>query len=293
MKVDGINALDLSQYYYLEQMGLNTMFSPTAVDDNSNKRYMKETGWRGQDLQSMLDKLNISQNKFFIIRLMRRGEIVALLYLLDKNKLVEAMQLFPRSRLIQFIHHLPKENILKMLLWMIPLRVLMQLFPTEVIFNILRSKRLQVGNLVAGFENMPVEALQKLMENITGRNVDKVNPRELLAMFRQLSKEQILEGMKSWPAKHIFEFVFQEVKKDPELLMMIPRGEYMKVVATMTKPHLVEMFRLLPESQLVQCLSQLPDKLLAMAASQLDDKMFGSILINQYPHLIAELAEAA
>lgn len=294
MKVDAINPIELaSQYYYLDQLGLSTYFSASTVDNNSGQRHLEEKGWRGQDLQHLLDKLNISQNKFFIIRLLKRGDIVSLLHLLDKQKLIEAMKFFPRAKLIHFIHHLPKSVILRMLLWMIPLRVLMQCFPTEILFNVLRSKRLDVKGLVAGFENMPIEALQKLMSDITGQNVDKVNQRELLAMFRQLSKEQILEGIKKWSAKQIFEFVFQEVKKDPELLLTIPRGELMKVVSLMPKPNLIEMFRLLPENQLVQYLAQLPDNFLALAAAQLDDTRLSAILINQYPHLIASLAEAA
>ncbi len=295
MKIDGINPNEfLSKYYYLDQKGLSIFFSPSVVDKNDGMRLDEEQrDWDGDDLQGLLDRLQISENKYFIIRLLKRGDIISLLYLLDKQKMVQALAFFPRTKLIQFIHFLPKEVVLKMLLWVIPLRTLMQLFPTEIIFNILRSKRLDVSSFVAGYQNQPIENLRALMMAITGQNVEKMRQPELLAMLKQLSKEQILEGMKTMPQKQIFEFVFQEVKKDPELLMMIPKGEMMKVVSSMPKPNLLELFQLLPENTLVQFLSQLPDNLLAMSAALLDDKAFSYILIHQYPDLIASLATAA
>lgn len=294
MKVDGINAAELSsQYYYLDQTGLNAYFSPSAVQDNSGERYLRENNWRGQDLQSMLDRLHISQNKFLIIRLMQRGDIITLLQLLGKDKMIEAMHFFPRAKLIQFIHFLPKEMILKMLLWVIPLKNLLQFFPTESIFNILRSKRLEVQDMVRGFENLPREVLLKLMGDITGQNMDKMSHPELMAMFRQLNKGQLLEGMKKMPQNHLLEYIYQQVKQDPELLMMMPRGDLMKVVQMMPKPNLVELFRLLDENMLVTFLAQLPEKFLALAAAQLDDKTFGAFLMSKYPDLIASLAAAA
>jgi len=294
MKVEAVNPNELaSQYYYLEQKGLNGMFTPSAVEDNSGDRAFKDAGWRAQDLQFMLGKLNLSQNKFFIIRLLKRGDVINILYMLDKEKLVQAMNLFPRTKLIHFLFHLPKEMLLKMLLWVIPLRTFMQFFPTETIFNLLRSQRLDVSSFVRGFENQPPEMLQKLMMLITGQNTDGLKHKELLAMLRQLRKEQIVEGMKGMGQKDIFEFVFAEVKKDPELLMMISRGDLIKVTSLMPKPNLVEMFQLLPEQMLVQYLSQLPEKELCMAAAQVDDKSFGNMLINDFPDLIASLAQAA
>ncbi len=294
MQIDALNPADLaSQYYYLDQMQLNTFFTPDTVENNGGDRYLQETGYRPQDLDSMIKKLNISQNKYYIIRLMRRGDITALLYLLEKDKLVNALNLFPRSKLILFLRQLPKEVILKLLLWVIPVERLMQLFPTEVIFNILRSKRLEVRDLVKGFENMPLDVLQRLMGNITSQNVDKLKHKELMAMFRQLKKEQIVEGLKSMDQRNLLDFITFQVKRDPELLMMVPRENLFRVIDTMPKPSLIELFQLLPDNLLVQFLSQLPDKALAAAASQIDDSVFSSLLANQYPDLVASLAAVA
>ncbi len=294
MRVDGINALDLASYYnYLQETGLDTYFTSSAVKNNSGQRYLQETGWRSQDLQSMMDKLNVSNNKYFIIRMMQRGDAVNLLSLLQKDQLVQALNFFPRSKLILFINFLPKDVVLKMLLSVIPLDQLLQLFPTETIFNILRSKRLQVSGLVKGFENMPLDVLQQLMCKITGKNMDHVEMPELLSMFQQLKKHQILDGMKSMPQKQLFQMILGVVKMDPQLMMMIPKGDFMNVISVMPKPNLIQLFQLLPKNTLVQFLAQLPDKFLAMAAAQLDTTTFEQVLMNQYPDLIANLAQAA
>jgi hypothetical protein len=297
VKVDGINATDLfSNYAFVDQMGLDDDdMNADGVDktNNKNQRYGDKKNWRAQDLPYMLNKLQIGQNKFFIMRLLKRGDIMALLGMLDKSRLVAAMNFFPRSKLLQFMNFLPKEMLLKMLLWVIPLKNLLQFFPTDLIFNILRSKRLEVGDMVKGFQNMPKEVLAKLINDITGENTDKMKHSELLGMLGNMKKEQILEGMKKMENKQIFEFVHQEVKKDPQLLMMIPKDDLMKVASMMPKPNLVELFHLLEESTLVTFLSQLPEKFMCLAAAQIDDKTFGNMLMSQYPDLIAQLASAA
>lgn len=294
MRIEGIEASDLSGIYFMDDMGLSAIASASAVDDNSQDRAVKETGkYRAQDLYFLLEKLNLSQNKLLIIRLLRRGDIIGLLYFLDKHKLINALKFFPREKLVQFIFYLPKELIIKMLLHIIPLKQFLQFFPSEVVFNMLRSKRLEVSDLVKGFENMPPEFLKQLIQHITGRNVDNMKMRELMAMCRQMDKGILLEGLKLMPQKEMLEYVMQLSQKDPELLMMIPRGNLMRMVSLMPKPNLLTMFELLPEDLLVQFVAQLNEPFLSMAASQIDDNVLASILIQQYPDIIASLAEAA
>src|SRR5262249_54517103 len=116
---------------------------------------------------------------------------------------------------------------------------------------------------------------------------------ELRAMLRQTRKETILESMKKMPQKEMYEFIYQSVTKDPELLQMIPQGDMIKMVSMMPKPNLIDMFRLLDESMLMNYLTQLPEKFLAEAASQVDDNTFGEFLMSKYPDLIAMLASNA
>ena len=221
---------------------------------------------------------------------MRGSTLRALVPYLNKEQLLLAMRLFPKMLLVRLIGSLPKDMLLKMILHTIPLKKFLALFKAKVLFSIVANKRLNVREMVNGLEHLPREELQRLMTNITGSDTTQLNKPELLGMFRELDKLQLMNGLRKMGQEHFLEFVYQVTKKDPQLLMALPRGELMKVVNSMPKPTLVELFNLLPKSQLEQFVSMLPYKALLVALYQIDNKVMESLLVNQFPDLIAALA---
>lgn len=199
---------------------------------------------------------------------------------------------FPKSKLLQFFGMLDKRTLLKMLLWVLPLKTLLSLFKTKMLRSVIHNKRLDVRQMVQGLQYLPLKELQQLMERITGQNVDKLNKEELLPMFMDLKKHAIAEGLKKMPEKHFREFIFQVIRKDPELMMSFPRGKLLDIIGKMPKPNMLELFSLLDKDMLAKFVSMLPDKMLALAVSQMDDKLFGDILMSQYQHLLVDLAAA-
>ncbi len=295
MRVSALNGVDLTPYLgYLQATGLDTYFTPTAVDNNSSTRATNSVSdYTPEQLQDILNQLDISENKFFIIRLLQRQDVISILPYLQPSQLINGMNFFQRDDLLLFMNYLPKEQVMQMLLSVIPLRTLMQLFPTEIIFNILRSQRLNVTDMASGFKNMPLQMLQQLMMNITGQNTEQLSQRELCSMFRQLDKVMILNGMKQLGDKHIFEYTFQSVQKDPQLLTMIPQESFMNVMSSFPKANLLDLFQMVDPSILMQFLTQLPDPQLALTAAQIDDNTFSYLMLNKFSNVLASLATAA
>ncbi|MCA9807976.1 MAG: hypothetical protein KC476_08480 [Cyanobacteria bacterium HKST-UBA06] len=255
---------------------------------NNNVAYLSRSN--GNSPAELLKKIGLSANKFTFLRMMRGSTLRALVPYLNKEQLLLAMRLFPKMLLVRLIGSLPKDMLLKMILHTIPLKKFLALFKAKVLFSIVANKRLNVREMVNGLEHLPREELQRLMTNITGSDTTQLSKPELLGMFRELDKLQLMNGLRKMGQEHFLEFVYQVTKKDPQLLMALPRGELMKVVNSMPKPTLVELFNLLPKSQLEQFVSMLPYKALLVALYQIDNKVMESLLVNQFPDLIAALA---
>jgi len=294
MRVDPVHPAELAaHYYYLEQMGLNNKFTPGVVDNNEGARYFKEKGWKSLDLKEAVKKLHVSQNKYLLIRLMATGDIINLLGLLDKKYLLEGLRYMPKSRMIKAMAKLSKLLLFRMMLSVFSLFDLMRMFSPEVLLNLMRSERMDSGELVNTFKNVPVEILRRLMEEILGKNMDNCGQREMLAMLWQLPKPRVMEGLMKMPARQLLTIICSAIQRNPDLLLSIPKQELLRVMEALPKSTLMEMLRMLPEHALVQMLSQLPDQYLALAASAVDTATLESILIQQYPNLIQSLTQAA
>ncbi len=92
--------------------------------------------------------------------------------------------------------------------------------------------------------------------------------------------------------KFFYELCTNVIRKDPELMMNLPRGEIVDIVGRLPKPILGGMFNHLPEDMLIQFASVLPDRELTIAVSQIDDNMFASLLANKFQDFLYTIAEA-
>lgn len=286
MAVEPILALALeSNVYYLDALAASAGVSSRAAGQPEGKPKLSY-----EELRQLLINLGVSRTKFLILRLLRRSELLRLLPFLDSEQLTNALHLFPKERLMQFFQLLPKDVMLKLLLQAIPLKRFLQLFQTSLIFNILRSKRLTVHGLVKQLDNWDVGLLRELMQHITGQPADGKSKPDLMRMFYEMDKIQLLNGLKLMGQKPLLELIYHTAKQDPELLMMLPKGALLNVADNFPKPSLLALFEKLEPGILIQFVAQLPDVPLAMALTQLPDDVFIDLMLSQYPDVIASLA---
>ena len=242
------------------------------------------------DLYEIIKALEISQNKYLILRLLSRPDLLEILALLDKEFLVEALNLFSKEQLMKLLTFLPKQVVIKMLLHVMRLEYFIEMMPREELFAILQHKKLTEKELIRGFEwAMDPKYLKQMLGKLTGEDVSKLSPEEVLSSFKNFKKRQILESMKNLPLKALQPLILFLVQEDQDLLMNVSNEFIMKQFLMLSKPNMIESFRILPEDILLEFLSLLPDQLLAMAANQIDDIAFERYLLSNQTQLLSQL----
>lgn len=291
MRIEGdVAAYLAAQTSYTDLTGLTGRVNRKTLKKDTGLRKLEEDGWRSQDLHDILELLDVSSNKFLLLRMLPRMDLFDILYMLDKEQLLFGLMYLPREQLVQMMMHLPKELILKILLYIIPLKDLIKLMPSTELFNILKSKKLDMKELLRAFKEMPEKYLQQIMAKMTGRNNPHLQKAELLAMFQDFPKRKVLEGMKMLPFKALQPLIQTLVERDPELLLELSHAFLFKVMDMMPKATLADAARVLPDDIIIEFLDQLPDFFLAMVAEQIDDTAFSQYLMSGQQNLLYYLA---
>jgi hypothetical protein len=243
------------------------------------------------DLKSLVKLLKVSSQKLRILRMLRRGNWLELLHLMPKELLVNALRLFNKQKLLRLVMNLPKPLLIKMLLKIFKLKTMIQKMSTVELMRILRSKRLNNGELAKGILTMEPRFILQLLQKLYGNhNYSQLKPYDLMRIFMHTPKERLMESFKTLPFKALQPLVIGFIKKDPALLMNMSDGFIFKLLDKCPKSTIIEGCMVLPEQLLIKMLTQLPDQLLMLAAAQVDDKTFENYLIGKQGDLLRRMA---
>lgn len=275
--------------------GITSLPNGQAIDPSGHgRRFVRSRNGRTIDLHEVAKMLNISKNKLFVLRLLKRSDLISLLYLMPKNLLVNALRLFSKNKLLRLLMMLPKRLLLKMLLHLMSIEHLISKMPAREIFSILRSNKLTNRVLLQGFRQMDPKFLFAIMTKMLGfHDFSKMKFEEIMKVFMDQKKEIILESMKMLPYKALVPFVTLFAKQDPRLLENVSGEFIFKMFDKMSKPTLLQGCMALPDEVIIKFLGQLPDPLLLVAVSQIDDNTLEQYLLSKQSNLLALLGGAA
>ncbi len=275
--------------------GIDSLPNGQPVDQaGKGRRLVKTRSGRTIDLYEVARMLNVSRNKIFILRLLKRSDLIALLHLLPKNLLVNALRLFSKQKLLRLLMMLPKLLLLKMLLHIMSIEVLISKMPSRELFAILRANKLTNRVLLQGFRVMDPQFLFTLMTKMLGfHDFSQMKFADIMQVFMDQKKETILEAMKSLPFKALIPFVTLFAKQDPKLLQNVSGEFIFKMFDKMSKPTILQACMALPDEVLIKFLGQLPDPMLLLAVAQIDDNTLEKYLLSQQSGLLAALGGAA
>ena len=246
------------------------------------------------DLHEVAKMLNVGANKMLILRLLKRSDLMALLYLMPKSQLVNALRLFSKSKLMRLLTMLPKKYLIKMLLNIFSIEELIKKMPTRELFNIMRSQKLTNRKMMQGFQQMDPQFIMQIFGKLFGnQDFGNMKFREMMQVFMQTDKSKLMEAMKSLPFKALQPLVTTFAKEDPQLLENLSGEFIFKLFDKMSKPTLLQGCMALPPEIIIKFLGQLPDPLLVLAVSQIDDHTLENYLISSQPQLLAMLAGGA
>lgn len=291
MRIDGDVALTLAaQISYVDQMGWTGKVRNKDIrKNNTATRQLEENRWRSTDLYDIIQKLDIQQNKFLILRLLPRMDLFEILAFLTKEELLNGLSFFDRERLLFLIMHLPKRMLIQMMLQVFSLKYIVRAMPRDEIFAILKSKKVTMHEMMQAFQFMPLKYIQEIMAKILGRDVSKLRPEELRDILQNQDKRKVLDGMRKLSFKALQPFIYNLIEQNPELLMLLSPKFIFKMMDMLPKQGLIDACTVLPEEMILELLDQLPDFFLAQVADQVNPYDFEHYLLYQQQNLLLYL----
>lgn len=241
------------------------------------------------DIAQLYKVLSNADNRVNILMLLQRGDLLSLLYLLDKDKLILGLNFFSQSKLLEMLLRLPKELLLQALLMFMNQETLLSMMPQRELLRILGSGKIKESMLIKAIQNLPTHILIQMMEAVLGESVGKLKHGEVLERLGHFKKRQLLEGILTLPSGCLQEIVLKFTKSDPSLLMEMSKGAISQPFTRFQKSDLVQSFMVLDSSEIIKLLGGLPKNLLAQVACMIDPGQLTQVLSNHFPALLASL----
>jgi hypothetical protein len=275
---------------YRALKGIQGESNKVGIRDNSGARFVHEKMWKGVDFRLLLKHMQLSENKVLVLMLLKRGDWMQILALMDKKKLVRGLRFFPKEKLMRLMTMLPKRLIIKMLLRLMPLKDLIKQMPTREMMHIFRSKRLPVKVLVKALKNLKDRRfLTQLLGKISGRDVKRMTDEEMIKMLGGFKKHRLLDGMRFLPFKALQPLMTGLMKSDPEILMRMTGSFIFKQFDRMSKTDMLPAFTLVENDLLMKMLAYLPDQFLIQVVADVEDKVFEDYLMSEQTQLLSWL----
>lgn len=241
------------------------------------------------DIAQLYKVLANADNRLNILMLLQRGDLLSLLYLLDKDKLVLGLNFFSQAKLLEMLLRLPKELLIKALLMFMNQETLLSLMPQRELLRILGSGKINEAMLLKAIENLPTHILIQMLEAVLGESMGRLKHAEVMDRMHHLKKRQILEGILTLPSGSLQQIVLSFTKNDPSLLLEMSKGAISQPFTRFQKSMLVQSFMVLDSSEIIKLLGGLPKNLLAQVACMIDPGELTQVLSNHFPALVAGL----
>jgi hypothetical protein len=278
----------------MEAISMTMINAVSAAEPGKKPPHGKPVVHHVTDLHDILEKVDLAQNKFWVLRLMGRSDWARILGILPKKLLVNALNLFDKDKLMRFILWLPPEYLLKVILRMFSIEQLVLKMPTRELMRILRSPKLSNRELIKGLRRMNPAFVILLLNRIYGDyQFDKMKDSEIWQWILRTNKMRLMEAFKTMPFKALVPMVIELLKRDPELLLLLSEDFFFRQLDRMPKGALVEACSVLPEDLLIKMLMNLPDASMLEAVAQIDDKTLSDYLLFNQANLLLSLGAAA
>jgi hypothetical protein len=241
------------------------------------------------DIAAVFNAIANPGDRFSILMLLSKPDLMNLLFMLDKDKLVLGLNFFSLPKLLELIMRLPKELLIKALLMHMDQKTLLSLMPQRELLRILGDGKINESMLIKAISNLPTHVLIQMMEAILGESVGKMKHGQVIDMMHKLKKRQLLEGILTLPSGSLLQIVLGFTLRDPQLLMSLSRGALTQPFTRFQKSMLIQSFMVLDNSEIIKLLGGLPKNLLAQVACMIDPGELSQVLANQFQYLLSSL----
>ena len=281
---------------YLSVKNISSRIHTSSLgSDNKADRMLRENNYRSQDLYQITKDLKLDRpdSQRMIFRLLRRGDLMAIIHLLTKSQIIASLRYLDKSRLIRLMFLLPRKYLFRMLLSAFRIEDIVKMMPFREMKNILRNHRLDNNAFVKIFSHMDPRFLKLLLSKILGQQqIQGLKFAELLSVMKKLKKRQIVMGMEKMPYKLLVPFFILAFKMDPQLMTGLSDNFLAKMFNQLSKGQLLRTLEEeVPRDMIIdKFMTQLSQGNLMQAASHVDGSTLAQYLIAEQPNLLLSLA---
>lgn len=237
-------------------------------------------------------KLMSPRNRFKILRNMSQEDLKYLMQFMDKKDLVTGLNYFTKDKLVNLMYELPKEKISKCLFSKFSPKKFLKMIPEREINYFFESSKLDKNEIIKEVQNLEPDALQGLMENITGQpqNPNSApDAKEVGKTLQSLSPQKFKKAIQSMDRKHKSQIILALTEKHPDLFCEFSKDALMFPLKQLEKPELVKTTSVLEQEDLVEMVSELPEDLMAVVVTQLDPEKLAEVLCDRFQDVLQDI----
>lgn len=241
-----------------------------------------------------LFKLISPRNRYKIIKNMNESDLKYLMQFLSKEQLTLGLGFFTKDKLLDLTSQLPKEKIAKVVFNKFSPEHFMKLVPEAEMNKFFESTKVkeQKPTIIKAVQTLPDEALQGLMENLTGKKTKNIDRKQVGALLTDLSPEKFTKTIQSLDKESKGKVILKLAEQKPDLILEFSKQALMSPLKTLEKPDLVKCMKVLENEDLIDMLGELPKDLMSVVGTQIDPAKFGEVLCSKFQKVLSEIAVA-
>lgn len=287
----GISAQKIKQY---GNMPLEQIMKQEAASGNAAAAKFDSSILQDPTKLVKLFKLMTPRNRYKIIKNMNESDLKYLMQFLSKEQLTLGLGFFTKDKLLAMTQELPKEKIAKVVFNRFSPEHFMKLIPESEMNKFFESSKVQQqkANTVKAVQTLPTEALQGLMENLTGQKSKNIDRRQVGETLNGLSPEKFTKAIQSLDKESKGKVIIKLAEEKPDLILEFSKAALVSPLKILEKQDLVKSLGVLENEDLVNMLGELPKDLMTIVDTQIDGATFADVLCNKFQKVLSELAVA-
>lgn len=237
-------------------------------------------------------KLYNARNRYKILKHMSQADLQYLMQFLDQKDLVTGLNFFTKDKLISLMYNMPKDKILKVLFNKFSPDKFLKMIPEKEMNLFLESDKIDKNEVMKSLEAMPPEALEGMMENLTGQPCKGMDKNNILKTVQGLEPKKFKKAMQSLNKNAKIKLIKDLTQKNPDLFLEFSKDALMFPIKQLDKPELIKNMAVLEPEDMIKMLQELPQDLMSVVVSQIDPKIFADVLCDKFKDVLSELAVA-
>lgn len=239
-----------------------------------------------------LFKLSTARNRYKILKNMNSSDLKYLMQYLSKDDLLMGLNFFTKDKLLALIENMPKNKIAKVLFNKFSPEKFLKMVPEKEIDKFFDSTKIDKEQVIASVSTLPPEALDAIMENITGKNSNNVDPNKVVDTLRSTNPNKFRKAIQSLNKEFKTKIVTDLTRNDPKLFLEFSKDALMTPLEQLDKPELIKTMSVLESEDLLKMLDELPEDLLSVVVTQIDPEVFAELLCDKFQDVLADIAVA-